>query len=85
MIENPLISVPGLQKRAEKIGGIGSRGVSSKNIVGVCAEFHVVNRLLLKGGKWSDIKLTPAIRPRTGEIIPYCPNCLALFGDLMDQ
>lgn len=76
---------PELRKRAETIGGIGSHGLSNKNTVGVCAEFHVVNSLLLGGSKWSDIKLTPAIRPRTGEKMPYCSNCLAMFGDLIDN
>ena len=76
---------PELRKRAEAIGGIGSHGVSSKNTVGVCAEFHVVNSLLLGGSKWSDIKLTPAIRPRTGEKMPFCSNCLAMFGDLIEN
>ena len=76
---------PELLKRAEIIGGIGSKGISKKNTVGVCAEFHVVNQLLLSGSKWSNIKLTPAIRPRTGKKMPYCANCLAMFRDLIDN
>ena len=76
---------PELRKRAEAIGGIGSHGLTSRNTIGVCAEFHVVNSLLLGGCKWSDIKLTPAIRPRTGEIMPYCDNCLAMFSDLIEK
>lgn len=76
---------PELRKRAQKIGGIGSHGLSSKNTVGVCAEFHALNSLLLHGSKWTDIKLTPAIRPRTGEIMPFCSNCIAMFGDLIDD
>lgn len=51
---------PELLKRAEMIGGVGTKGVSTKNTVGVCAEFHVVNELLLSGSKISDIKLTHA-------------------------
>lgn len=74
---------PELRKRAEKIGGIGTHGLISRNTVGVCAEFHAVNSLLLSGCKWSDIRLTPAIRPRTGTIMPYCDNCLAMFDDLI--
>ncbi len=74
---------PELRKRAEKIGGIGTHGLTSRNTVGVCAEFHAVNSLLLSGCKWSDIRLTPAIRPRTGTIMPYCDNCLAMFDDLI--
>lgn len=76
---------PDLRKRAEEIGGVGNHGITSKNTVGVCAEFHVVNSLLLGGSKWSDIKLTPAIRPRTGEKMPFCANCLAMFNDLIDD
>lgn len=74
---------PELRKRAEKIGGIGTHGLTSRNTVGVCAEFHAVNSLLLSGCKWSDIRLTPTIRPRTCAIMPYCDNCLAMFGDLI--
>lgn len=75
-----------LVERAEKIGGIGSKGVSGKNTVGVCAEFQVVNNLLLKSDNIDigDIRLGSAIRPRTGLIQPYCPNCLAMFSDLID-
>lgn len=66
---------PELIRRADKIGGIGSKGVSTKNTVGVCAEFQAVNTLLMNGSKISDIKLTHAIRPRTGKGRPYCANC----------
>ena len=74
---------PELLKRAEKIGGIGSKGLSDKKIVGVCAEFQAVNALLLSGSKLSDIKLTHAIRPRTGKGRPYCINCKTMFSDLI--
>ena len=74
---------PGLIKRAEKIGGSGTKGLSTKNTVGVCAEFHVVNELLLSGSKITDIKLTHAIRPRTGKGRPYCINCKKMFSDLI--
>ena len=74
---------PELIKRADKIGGIGSKGVAPKNTVGVCAEFQVVNSLLLSGSKISDIKLTHAIRPRTGIGRPYCANCKIMFSDLI--
>ena len=76
---------PELRRRAEAIGGIGTHGLTSRNTVGVCAEFHAVNSLLLSGSKWSDIRLTPAIRPRTGEAMPYCDNCLAMFSDLIEK
>ena len=74
---------PELIARAKRIGGIGSRGLSTKNTVGVCAEFHVVNELLLSGSSISDIRLTHAIRPRTGKGRPYCINCKKMFSDLI--
>lgn len=82
--EIPKQIAPELLKRAETIGGLGTHGLSERNIVGVCAEFHVVNLLLLGGAKWEDIHLTPAIRPRTGQVVPYCENCKAMFKDFMD-
>lgn len=76
---------PDLIKRANEIGGIGSHGLTERNIVGVCAEFQVVNKLLLQGSKWSDIRLTKAIRPRTGQTIPFCENCKKMFYDIIDK
>ena len=76
---------PILIERANKIGGIGSLGVTSKNTVGVCAEFRTINQLLLNGSDISDIRLTDAIRPRTGQVRPYCDNCLEMFSDLLDN
>lgn len=75
---------PELRERAEAIGGLGTHGLTERNTVGVCAEFHVVNSLLLGGAKWEDIHLTPAIRPRTGQVMPFCDNCKAMFHDLID-
>lgn len=76
---------PELIKRANEIGGIGSHGLTERNTVGVCAEFQVVNKLLLQGSKWSDIRLTNAIRPRTGQKIPFCANCQKMFSDIIDK
>lgn len=75
---------PELRMRAKAIGGLGSLGLTERNTVGACAEFHAVNKLLLSGAKWEDIHLTPAIRPRTGKMIPFCANCKAMFYDLID-
>lgn len=72
-----------LIERANKIGGIGSLGVTGKNTVGVCAEFRTVNQLLLDGSDISNIRLTEAIRPRTGKVRPYCDNCLEIFSDIL--
>ena len=75
---------PILQEKMKKIGEVGTHGLSVKNTLGVCAEFHVVNELLYKGSKWEDIRLTPAIRPRTGKARAYCENCAALFYDIIN-
>lgn len=74
---------PELRKRADRIGGVGSHGVTDKNIVGICAEFHVINSLLNKGSKLENIRLTPAIQPRTGNQRAYCNNCQSMFYDIM--
>lgn len=76
---------PDLIERANRIGGIGSFGVTTKNTVGVCAEFHAVNNLLLRGASISNIRLTKAIRPRTGKTMPFCDNCKKMFDDLIDD
>lgn len=75
---------PVLLEKVKRIGEIGTHALSDKNILGVCAEFRAVNRLLYKGSKWEDIRLTPAIRPRTGESRAYCENCAALFYDIIN-
>ena len=74
---------PELIRRADIIGGIGSKGVTTKNTIGVCAEFQGVNALLQNGSNISNIKLTYAIRPRTGKGRPYCDNCKKMFADLI--
>lgn len=75
---------PELKKRLAEVGlSIGTHGVTDRNTVGVCAEFQVVNELLWKGSKLSDIRLTKAIRPRTGNEIPYCANCQKMFYNII--
>lgn len=76
---------PLLKARADKIGGLGANGLTDKNTVGVCAEFHAVNKLLLEGSDINDIHLTNAIRPRTGKEVPYCQNCLDMFSDIIER
>lgn len=75
---------PEVKKLADKIGGVGSHGLTDKNIVGVCAEFQTVNKMLWSGSKLADIKLTKPIRPRTGKEMPFCANCAKMFKDLID-
>ena len=81
----PDVIHPELVKRAEKIGGIGSTGASNKNTVGVCAEFHAINKLLLNGSNIADIHLTNPVRPRTGKIQPFCINCQKMFADILSR
>ena len=83
--EIPINIHPELLKRANEIGGIGTHGLTERNIIGVCAEFHVVNQLLLKGSKWHNIRIINPIRPRTGQIIPFCANCQKMFYDIIDK
>ena len=75
---------PILLAKSKEIGGIGTHGLTDRNTVGVCAEFHLVNKMLLSGVKWSDIRITTAVRPRTGQTIPFCANCIAMFGDIIE-
>jgi RHS repeat-associated protein len=55
-------------------GGVAagaSRGGGLGCAEGVCAEIL---------GDPTDIQFTPAVRPRTGEVIPVCPSCEATYG-----
>lgn len=76
---------PDLLKLSERVGGIGTFGVTGRNTVGVCAEFHVINDMLLSGSKLEDIKLTRAIRPKTGQFMPYCENCREMFFEIIER
>ena len=76
---------PLLRERAKLVGGIGTHGVSQRNTVGVCAEFHAVNQMLLNGSEWASIRLTKPVRPRTKKEMPYCDNCKVMFSDLIDE
>lgn len=69
-------------EKTNRIGGIGSLRVTNKNTVGVCAEFRAVNQLLINGSDIANIRLTEAIRPRTGKVRPYCDNCVEMFLDI---
>lgn len=70
---------PELNGAAERLGGVGAR-TSCGNVVGACSEFHAANEVLLQGAKLNNVRVTPAIRPRTGQVIPRCPNCEKIFG-----
>ena len=70
-----------LIKRANRIGGIGSNGLTSGNVVGRCAEFRSANTLMLRGSRVNNIRFTDAVRPRTGEVVPTCKNCTSIFKE----
>ncbi len=70
-----------LVKRANRIGGIGSKGLTPNNIVGRCAEFRSANTLMSRGSQINNIRFTSAVRPRTGEVVPTCKNCKSIFKE----
>lgn len=72
-------------KLAERVGGVGTQGVTDRNTIGVCAEFHVINDMLLSGSKLEDIRLTRPIRQRTGQFMPYCDNCRVMFSEIIES
>ena len=75
-----------LQKKC-KLGEKHPKSTSCDNIIGNCAEQHVVDSLLkdFPRIKIGDIQFSRAIRPRTGEIRPYCENCCRLFKQLKND
>ncbi len=77
----PTIIAPELQAYADRLGGLGVK-TACGNTLGRCAEFRAANELLLANPslKVKDIQFTPAIRPRTGEVVPRCENCKNIFG-----
>lgn len=63
----------------QQLGGVGASTPGVTAPVGCCAEFQAVNQLLNLGADLDDIRLTPVIRPRTGDLVPKCTNCGILF------
>ncbi len=78
----PEIVAPKLQTAAKAVGGVGN--VNAGNVVGCCAEFKAANVLMLNNPTLvpTKINFTPAIRPRTGEFVPPCKNCITIFPQL---
>jgi filamentous hemagglutinin len=72
---------PELQAYADKLGGLGVK-TACGNTLGRCAEFRAANELILSNPslRLKDIKFTPAVRPRTGEVVRRCENCTNIFG-----
>jgi hypothetical protein len=68
-----------LRLKLQSIGEIGSR--VHRNLLGHCAEVRVSNQLLTgqPGISLNRIFFSNAIRPRTMQKIPMCPNCNLTF------
>ncbi len=81
--EAPEVIAPSLSKAADEIGGVGTK-TASGNTVGCCGEFRAANEVLLKNPKATptQVKFTPAVRPRNGQVIPACENCTSIFPQL---
>ena len=72
---------PNLVGKLDQIGGVGAKNPGANGPVGCCGEVDAVNQLLQRGSKAKNIRvLDYAVRPRTGEVIPRCTNCQAVFG-----
>jgi RHS repeat-associated protein len=76
----PAKIAPSLQKAADKVGTVGQK--VNGNPLGCCAEFRAGNKLLLANPSAmpAQLKFTPAVRPRTGQIVPMCQNCTSVFS-----
>lgn len=76
----PTSLAPQLEAAAGELGGVGTK-TASGNTVGCCGEFHAANELLFKNPSATpqQINFTPAIRPRTGQVVPMCANCEIMF------
>ncbi|WGY71919.1 hypothetical protein KEC55_19070 [Burkholderia cepacia] len=81
VLHNPVREVASLLSQLGKIGKT-SNLTGSKNIIGKCAEVKSANGLFSANRNLTvnEIEFTPAIRPRTLENIPRCPNCTKIFG-----
>jgi filamentous hemagglutinin len=71
---------PKLKEELCKIGKIGYR--NNVNTVGCCCEVRSANKILGAKNKLnpSCVTFTKAIRPRTGQVIQRCQNCVFVFG-----
>ena len=70
-----------LVKRANRIGGIGSKGLTLNNTVGTCAEFRSANTLMLRGSRINNIKFIDAVNPKNMKFKPACENCRSIFKE----
>lgn len=72
---------PKLLSSLGQLGKIGSR--ANGNTIGCCCEVRSANKILgpKKNLKPTDVIFTKAIRPRTGQHILRCQNCITVFGN----
>jgi filamentous hemagglutinin len=72
---------PDLAAAADQVGGVGAVNPAAPSPVGCCAEFDAANQLMNQGSLLDNINFTDAIRPRTGDVVPKCENCQAMFPE----
>ena len=70
---------PQVAGAAQRAGGLGARNPGVRGAVGNCAECNAANQLTNQGSNVGNVRFTPAVHPRTGEIIPKCQNCEVMF------
>jgi RHS repeat-associated protein len=70
---------PQVAAAAQRAGGLGTRNPGVPGVVGQCAECNAANTLANQGSNVKNVRFTPAVRPRTGEVVPKCPNCEKMF------
>ena len=74
---------PLLQSAMAVVGAIGQPTRYSNNKLGACAEQRAANKAVNRYHQHiKDLDFTPAIRPRTKQIKPYCDNCTNTFPQL---
>jgi uncharacterized protein RhaS with RHS repeats len=82
--KNPPAQVAGqMKKAADKLGGLGSTGVTAKNKVGCCAEFNAANKIISKSPlvQRSQIQFSKPMQPRTPDKPQQmCKNCETMFN-----
>ena len=66
------IRVTGQKEPSPSASGIKISSIHGPN---VCAEDLVVAQLMGQGSSLNNIVMTPAIRPRTMEVVPVCHRC----------
>lgn len=76
---------PVLENALNQLGGVGQHsGNGCPNTIGSCAEPRAANRLIRNNNHvgLNQILFSTALRPRTGQVVPYCDNCRATFPNL---